>query len=90
METIPVNVSSLTLGRINQTKTSHSMIDILGSVLGIIFFLGFIALYFWSVFFTYRDAKSRGKPAIIIALLVAFVAWPLGFLIWMIARPRLL
>ena len=64
------------------------MNEILGSAFGAIILFGILALYFWSIFYSYRDAKARGKSGVLIALLVAFIAWPLGFLIWVIARPR--
>lgn len=42
-----------------------------------------LALVVW----IYRDAESRGKSGILIAFLVGVIAWPLGVLIWLAARP---
>jgi hypothetical protein len=47
-----------------------------------------IGLWIWSIVWAYGDARRRGKPAILVALLVALVSWPLGLLIWVIFRPE--
>ena len=49
--------------------------------------LVFFALYVWSVVSVYRDAERRGKSGVLVALLVALVAWPLGCLVWLLVRP---
>ncbi|WP_114782421.1 hypothetical protein [Botryobacter ruber] len=58
-------------------------LGILGLILGLI---GLI-LYFWSIIWAYKDAERRRRSGILIALLVAFVAWPLGLIIWLLIRP---
>ena len=58
-------------------------LGILGLILGLI---GFI-VYIWSIFWAYKDAERRRRSGILIALLVAFVAWPLGLIIWLLIRP---
>ena len=37
-----------------------------------------LGLFVASLVWVYRDANRRGKPGWIIALLVAFLAWPLA------------
>lgn len=58
-------------------------LGIFGLALGLI---GLI-LYIWSIVWAYKDAERRGKPGWLIALVVAFVAWPIGLLLWLIIRP---
>ncbi|MFC6998812.1 hypothetical protein [Rufibacter roseus] len=63
------------------------------------FFLGFgivalvlalvgLVLYIWSIVWVYNDANRRGKPGLIIAILVALFAWPFGLILWMLVRPN--
>lgn len=44
-------------------------------------------VYLISIVWSYNDAKKRGVNGLIVALLVAFVAWPLSFIGWLILRP---
>ncbi len=69
------------------TSTHWNFADIFGTAFGVLFLIGLLALYLYSVLYSYRDAKARGKSGLLIALLVAFVAWPFGLLIWLLARP---
>jgi hypothetical protein len=50
--------------------------------------LVFLALYVWSIIWSYADAESRGKSGCLVALLVALLSWPLGLVIWLVARPN--
>lgn len=59
----------------------------------IVLFLGFfvltlIVLYFWSIFWSFKDATIRGKNGFAVATLVALFAWPFGLLFWTIIRPE--
>ncbi|MFP4091155.1 MAG: hypothetical protein ACLFUB_04825 [Cyclobacteriaceae bacterium] len=45
-------------------------------------------IYIISIVWSYNDAKKRGVNGFIVALLVAFVAWPLSFIGWLIIRPN--
>ena len=45
-------------------------------------------LWVWSIVWAYRDAERRGKSGLLVALLVAFLSWPLGLLAWVIFRPE--
>ena len=59
----------------------------------IILFLGFFVLtltilYFWSIFWSFKDATARGKSGFAVATLVALFAWPFGLLYWTIIRPE--
>lgn len=47
-----------------------------------------LVLYIWSIIWVYRDAESRGKSGLAVALLVALLSWPLSLLLWMIFRPQ--
>lgn len=56
-----------------------------------LFFLIFAAVLFglqiYSCIWAGSDAERRGKSGILIGLLV-FFTWPLGLLIWLVARPE--
>ncbi len=43
-----------------------------------------IALPFWA----YGDAEARGKDGCLVALLVFFVSFPVGLIIWLVIRPQ--
>lgn len=60
----------------------------LGLITLVIIFVGFI-LYIWSIIWAYRDAEQRRRSGLLIAILVAFVPWPLGLIIWLFIRPDL-
>ena len=49
--------------------------------------LVFFGLWVWSIVWAYRDAEKHGKSGVLVALLVAFLSWPLGLLAWVIFRP---
>lgn len=51
--------------------------------------LGSLVFYVLSIVWAYWDAEAREKSGPLVALLVALVAWPLGLLIWLLARPPL-
>jgi Flp pilus assembly protein protease CpaA len=52
--------------------------------------LGIVLLVFvlWSVVWAYSDARRRGKPGWLVALLVLFMVWPIGLLLWLFLRPQ--
>lgn len=56
-------------------------------IIGIILGLILLIIYIWSIIWSYKDAERRGKPGWLVALIVAFLAWPLGLLIWLLVRP---
>ncbi|GAB3810701.1 hypothetical protein [Pontibacter rugosus] len=59
-------------------------LGILGLVLGLV---GLI-IYVWSIIWAYKDAERRGKPGWLVAIVVAFLAWPVGLILWLIIRPK--
>ena len=48
----------------------------------------FLGLYIWSIFWAFGDAESRGKSGCLVALLVAFLSWPIGLVVWLVFRPN--
>ncbi|WP_299826538.1 hypothetical protein [uncultured Pontibacter sp.] len=56
-------------------------------IFGLILGLVILVLYIWSIFWAYKDAEKRGKPGWLVAIVVAFLAWPLGLLVWLLVRP---
>ena len=57
-------------------------------ILGAIFGLAYLVIAVLSVIWAYGDAERRGKSGCLVALLVIFLAWPLGLLVWLIFRPE--
>ena len=58
----------------------YCFIFLIGSVL--------IGLYIRSAVWAYHDAKSRGQPGPLVALLVLLFFWPSGLLLWISFRPE--
>lgn len=46
-----------------------------------------LAAFASSVAWVWRDANRRGQPGFIVAVLVAFLFWPLSLIVWLLARP---
>ena len=53
----------------------------------LLFFLVPLFLFIWSISWAYGDAEKRGKSGCLVALLVAFLSWPIGLLAWLVFRP---
>jgi hypothetical protein len=47
------------------------------------------ALWIGSGIWGYGDGYQRGKPPLLVALLVMFAAWPIGLVAWLVFRPDL-
>lgn len=60
----------------------------LGLVTILILVVGGTALYIWSLVWAYKDAERRGSNGVLVCLLVALVAWPLGVVVWLLVRPE--
>ena len=58
--------------------------------IGILVALGLIcaAIYVGSIAWAAMDAANRGKPWLLVALLVALVVWPIGLILWLVYRPK--
>ena len=61
---------------------------ILAILVAIVFALAISAVFIASVVWAYADAEKRGKSGCLVAILVAFVSWPVGLIIWLVARPN--
>ena len=46
-----------------------------------------LTLFVYSIVWAYRDAEARGKPGILVGLVVALVQWPGGLILWLVFRP---
>ena len=46
------------------------------------------ALLAASLIWVYRDAESRKKSGILVALLVLLLNWPISLLLWLVFRPE--
>jgi hypothetical protein len=47
-----------------------------------------IGLYLYTIIWAAMDAKARGASWLLAAILVAFLSWPLGLVIWLLFRPK--
>ena len=57
-------------------------------ILGAIGGLAYLVIAVLSVIWAYSDAESRGKSGCLVALMVIFLAWPVGLVVWLIFRPE--
>ena len=57
-------------------------------VLALLLVVAIVGLYVGSIVWAYGDAVARGKSGILVALLVAFLSWPMGWLAWLVFRPN--
>ncbi len=56
-------------------------------ILGGVVLLLLATAFAGSIAWVWRDAERRGQPGFIVAVLVAFLFWPLSLLVWLAARP---
>ncbi|MCZ7671018.1 MAG: hypothetical protein M5U34_29665 [Chloroflexi bacterium] len=65
--------------------------DVFGSIMGMFMMmcimLPMLAIVIGSVVWAYKDAVKRGKSGWLVALMVFFISWPAGLLIWLVFRP---
>jgi hypothetical protein len=66
----------------------RAFMKIIFTILPLIVVLTVFAVYLWSGAWVYKDARNRGKPPMLVALLVLFVAWPISLLVWIALRPE--
>ena len=59
-----------------------------GFVPAVLLVVAVVGLYVWSIVWAYGDAKARGKSPVLVALLVALLSWPGGWLAWLVFRPN--
>lgn len=57
-------------------------------IVAVVVGLVILGLYIWSIVWAYKDAKRRDQYPILVALMVAFLSWPLGLIIWILIRRR--
>jgi hypothetical protein len=57
---------------------------ILAAIITLVFFVVWLVTVIW----VYRDANRRGKPGIVVALLVGLISWPIGLLVWVLVRNK--
>jgi hypothetical protein len=61
--------------------------DSIGYLLGGFLGIAIVLVYVGSIVWAYHDAERRGKSGCLVALLVIFLTWPVGWIIWLIFRP---
>jgi hypothetical protein len=57
--------------------------NILSGVVGLIG----LGLIIWSIFWAYHDAEERGKSGCLVAIMIAFLSWPISLIVWLLIRP---
>ena len=66
--------------------------DVVGSMFALFLMmciaLPMTILVIWSIIWAYNDANKRGRSGCLVALMVFFVTWPAGLLIWLVFRPE--
>ena len=45
-------------------------------------------IFLASIVWSFIDARSRGKSGLVVAGVVALLAWPIGLIVWLLFRPR--
>lgn len=48
----------------------------------------YLLLPVFTAFWAFGDAGRRGKSGCLVALLVLFLAWPMGLIAWLVFRPE--
>jgi hypothetical protein len=46
-----------------------------------------LGILIWSLIWVYNDAEKRGKPGLLVALMVFLLSWPISLLVWIVFRP---
>jgi len=49
--------------------------------------IAYLGVYIWSLIWLYNDAQRCGKNGCLLTLLIGLLLWPLGLLVWLLARP---
>ena len=62
--------------------------EFVGVVFAAIFGLALLAIYVATIIWAYGDATARGKSGCLVALVVAFLSWPIGLIVWLVFRPN--
>lgn len=62
--------------------------DLLSALIAFMPVLLIVLLAIFSSAWAFHDARRRGKHPLLIALLVLFVAWPVGLVLWLVFRPE--
>lgn len=58
------------------------------NIIAVIGIMALAALPIISVIWAYGDAERRGKSGCLVAILVLFLSWPLGLILWLVFRPE--
>jgi len=62
--------------------------NIISQIFPFVFLAIVFGIYLRSGAWAYKDARNRGKPPMLVALLVLLVAWPISLLVWIALRPE--
>ncbi|MBL9208063.1 MAG: hypothetical protein JNN01_23460 [Opitutaceae bacterium] len=65
-----------------------TLLQILFQILPFLIVVAVAVGWIWSGVWSARDATNRGKPGLLVGLLVLMVAWPVSLLVWIALRPE--
>lgn len=65
-------------------STFFAGLGLIGILISIVLFVFVV----WSVIWSYNDARNRGKSPWLVALMVLFMVWPVGLVLWLLLRPQ--
>ena len=63
------------------------MFEAFGVLLAVLLIIFCLGILIWSLIWVYNDAEKRGKPGLLVALMVFLLSWPISLLVWIVFRP---
>lgn len=63
------------------------MFEAFGILLAVLLIILCLGILVWSLIWVYNDAEKRGKPGLLVALMVFLLSWPISLLVWIVFRP---
>ena len=60
----------------------------IGSGIALLIVLAILSVPLITSIWAYGDAQRRGKSGCLVAILVLFLSWPLGLILWIVFRPE--
>ena len=62
-------------------------VEVVFVIIAILLLLCYLVIYIGTIVWAYRDAEERKKSGCLVAIIVAFLNWPLGLIVWLLLRP---
>ena len=61
--------------------------QLLGGIAVMLVIALFVSIPLLTAIWAYGDAERRGKSGCLVSILVLFLSWPLGLILWFVFRP---